>query len=294
MRRHSLVRTTGVALTLSLSLALAGCGSDEKESQSADNPVAQPDAITGKDEPAATSKKPDSSASSSSAKGSTAAGTITGKQLTDMLAASWKKGGTASVTMESSSGESTSTTNGVVDYTTSPPSMSLTTAVAAMGGQQSKIIVQGGNIYMDMGDVTGGKFMKMPTEGEGSELIDLSQLDPSKAFEQLGGGLKQVKSLGKEKIKGGTFRRYDAMVTTENLAKNLPKEARASLPERVLYSFWFDDSDLVRQVAVDMGKTGTTTMAYDNWGQKVTIKAPAAKDVTQMPAMPSMPAEPQG
>lgn len=293
MRRHSLVRTTGVALTLSLSLALAGCGSDDKESQSADNPLAQPDAIVGKDDPSAAPEKSETEAPSSD-KGSEVAGTITGKQLADLLAASWKKGGTASVAMESSSGDTKSSTTGVVDYTTDPPSMSLTTAVAAMGGQQSKIIVQGGNIFMDMGELSGGKFMKMPLEGEGSDLIDLSQLDPSKAFEQLGGGLKQVKSLGKEKVKGGTFRRYDAMVTTENLAKNLPESARSSLPERVLYSFWFDDSDLVRQVVVDMGETGTSSMSYDNWGQKVTIKAPAAKDVTEMPAMPDMPEEPQG
>jgi hypothetical protein len=297
MRRHHFVRATGIALAASITFTMAGCGSDgDAGADDGSGPNAAPSGGTITDQgkasasPAAVEPKHSTSVKSGSEKA--AAETISGAELTKLLQQSMVKGGTAVIAMSSSQAEASTQTSGVVDYGTNPPSMSLTSKVEAMGGVESTIILVDGVMYMDMGEMSQGKFLKMPLGEEASQMLDLSQLDPAAAFKDMYGGLKDVTVQGKEKVAGGTFRRYDAQVSTDKLVKELPESARADFPKVAKYSFWFDDQDLVRQVVVDMGKSGTTTMTYDDWGKKVSIKAPAPEDVTEMPSTPQMPSAP--
>lgn len=297
MRRQHLVRSAGTALAAVLALTLTGCGGDDAETASSEkNVLPSGGSIPGKadaENPAATendgaeeSTKPTSPKKSSSSKG------MTFSELTTLLSTSMKKGGTAVVSMTASQAETSTETSGLIDYRTNPPSMSMTTKVAALGGEESTIIMVDNVMYMDMGEMSQGKFLKMPLDDGTAQMLDLSQLDPATAFKKIYGDEGTVTERGEEKLKAGTFRRYDAEVSTKKLRDDLPEAVRGDVPATAKYSFWFDSDDLVRQVEVDLGSAGKTLMTYDQWGSKVTIKAPPASDVTDMPQTPTMPEAP--
>lgn len=299
MRRQHLVRTAGTALAAVLALTLTGCGGDDDTStaRSGDNALPSGGSIPGKTEPgstdSATSGTDEKKSSSAPAKSSKAkSGEMTFEQITKMLSASMTKGGTAVVTMKASQAEATTETSGLIDYRSNPPAMSLTSKVAALGGAESTVIMVDNVMYMDMGEMSQGKFLKMPLDGDTAQMLDLSQLDPASAFEKIYGRDGTVVDRGEEKLKSGTAHRYDVEVSTKKLRDDLPEAVRGDMPTTAKYSFWFDGDDMVRQVVVDLGKAGTTTMNYDQWGTDVSIKAPAASDVTEMPQTPAMPEAP--
>ena len=55
------------------------------------------------------------------------------------------------------------------------------------------------------------------------------------------------------------------------------------------YDAWFDADGLLRKVTTSMGKLGTTSVTYDDWGSPVSITAPPASDVMEMPTLPDSP-----
>jgi hypothetical protein len=49
---------------------------------------------------------------------------------------------------------------------------------------------------------------------------------------------------------------------------------------------WFDAQGYFRQMGIDLGDTGAFTAKFSNWGEKVSIEAPPADEVTDAPALP--------
>ena len=100
-----------------------------------------------------------------------------------------------------------------------------------------------------------------------------SQEDVVKAAEELG-------KLGKE-----------AKDFTEP-AKAQKQRWQKGMPDTITYDMWLDDSDLMRRIEFDLGAmmgqqgsggAGGMVMTMNDWGKPVTVKAPPAKDLVEMP-----------
>lgn len=296
MRRHLTVRSAGAVLALSMTLVASGCGSDDP----GPNDTAASNSVSPKPGDPTTPGKPGDPTSTDTPKAPAtdepaklpAGDDFKAEDLIALVTHSFEKGRSAKVSMVSSGTEAASTTKGVIDYSTTPPSMKLTTTTPALQGQESEVLLVGKNMYMNMGDVSDGKYIKMSLDGEAGSMLDVSQLDPAQSFKSFNKGITSLKSAGKEKVGGLELTRYDAVIDTKAVLGDNKAAAGVDMPKTMNYSFSFDKEGMLRRVVTDMGSLGKSTMTYDDWGIKVSIKAPPAKDVTEMPQTPEMPAEP--
>lgn len=225
-------RTTNRALTAGaavLALALAGCGGgDDPEPSSAST-----SATAGASESAEASESP----AEGTGEGDAAVG--------DVIADSIEKGKTAHVTIEM---EGQMSGEGDMSFTSGEPAMDMT---MTMSGQEVRMIMVGGIVYMGMPG-SEGKFMKIDPAQAGMT----AGIDPSQMLEQL-------RSMeGGEDLGDGHYRYVQGGATTD---------------------LYVGDDDLLERIEVDTG-SGKVLMTYSDWGKDVSIEAPPAADVTEMPA----------
>ena len=62
----------------------------------------------------------------------------------------------------------------------------------------------------------------------------------------------------------------------------VPTDAASAL-EDVSYDLWLDDQDLMRRMQLDAPGGGGMTITTDDWGEPVTVKAPPASAIIQLP-----------
>jgi hypothetical protein len=54
--------------------------------------------------------------------------------------------------------------------------------------------------------------------------------------------------------------------------------------KQISYDLWIDEQDLMRRMQFDEGRGGMT-MTMSDWGKPVTVKAPPASAIMQIPGM---------
>lgn len=298
-RPLTLRRTAAAALVLPLALALASCGNDDASPSADDEPAASstpaggptavPDADDDGDEDAApsASKSDDGTApaGSSVAVGKTADGeTITPAEFGELLDAAFDQATTARVTMTNDGARMGASSEGVVDFTGDSPRLQLTMEGGPLPeGTTADIRLLDEGLYMDTG-FSGGKFVKVPAEQIAATGLDLSDIDPSKAARTFAEAASKVTYVGTEKVAGESLHRYTLELDPARL--ELPSRAQGQVPKRIGYDAWFDRDGLLRKVTTTLGKVGTTTVTYADWGAPVTISKPPAADVMEMPTLP--------
>ena len=78
----------------------------------------------------------------------------------------------------------------------------------------------------------------------------------------------------------------DLGAVLESYGTELPGAAAEEMPDTVQYDIWFDDEDRFAQLEMDfpvMDQQGSMEMTVDDWGTDVSIEAPPADQVTEMP-----------
>jgi LppX_LprAFG lipoprotein len=270
MRRKTTLRRAAAALVLPVALtAMSACGSDEPAGSSK---AADPGVEEGEE--------------------------IEAGEFIDTMSESLENATTAHVTLEGD-GQLAMTMEGDVDYDSDPPSSSLTMKNEMLGDQEMSVVMVDGVMYMQMGELSGGKYFKMDLSGEDNSILgqDMSQqLDPSKALRTMEKSIKTVTYVGEEKVDGEDLDRYTVIIDSaamvgEALGEDAPPES--GLAEEIAYDIWFDDDGRFARTTMDMGETaGTMTMTMSDWGKDVDIEAPPADQVTDMPSMPTMPEAP--
>ena len=291
-------RGRATAATLALLLLAAGCGTDATNGADASQDAAHESAqlrtspaseaspapgTTRTAEAGGTAGTSNAPARKQDAPTTHPSGTeLTTKTFADLVIGSFTRGGTAKVEMRTSEGGTSA--RGVIDFRTTPSSMRLVTTIDAVEGQQTEVILVQDAMYMNMGQVSQGKYLRMPLTHEDALLTDLSQLDPVSSFTEYAKAIESVTVAGPENVEGEPLQRYVAHVDS---AKLLGERAETSeLPARITHTVWFDAKGRVRRVEVDMGRSGTSTMTYRDWGKKVAVKAPPASKVMDMPTTP--------
>lgn len=210
---------------------------------------------------------------------------------------------TAHMTMDITAGSAGKVTaEGDVDYTSTPPSMAMTMALPAMAGGDSAgamdIRMVDGVMYLSMGQLTQDKFWKIDPSDPNGPLASMGmdkmmdQLDPAKALEQMQDGISKVTYVGAEDGLDHYELTIDMKKMMESMGGSLPPEVQSQLPDSVTYDLWLDDQNRFTKMRMDdlpMGGTDASMeMNVSDWGKDVTIEAPPADQVTDMPDLGSM------
>lgn len=188
---------------------------------------------------------------------------------------------------------------GDLDYTADPPEVAMTMDAPMMGGA-TKLEVRyvGGIFYMSMGNLTGGKFWKIdPSDpnsplGEVGDMMD--QMDPMGTLQKLEPAIDRVTYVGNEDVDGRSLDHYELTVEPAQVAKSmdLPADARKQMPDELTYDIWLDDQNRLSKMTMDMPAGGmgdaSVELTATDWGEDVSIEAPPADQITEMPDMGSM------
>lgn len=281
-----------VAVAPLLSTALVACGGDGDGEDTAADPAAQSSATT---DPGATTETDVADADSIDVDDLEDGQTVTAQQFADILAEGIQESTTARMSTSTSFGGVEMTSDGVVDYTTSPPSLQMQTALPGGNGTFEVISVDG-LMYLDLGQMSQGKFWRIdPSDPDGALAglgLDkvLEQNDPVAALRAMADSLDEVVYVGEEQVSGRDLDRFEMTVdlaaATKGLGADLPPSATKSMPKTLTYDVWLDDEGRFAQMVMELptpGGASETRMVMDDWGTDVGIEAPPADQVTEMP-----------
>jgi hypothetical protein len=159
-----------------------------------------------------------------------------------------------------------------------------------------EIRLVGGQMYINMGELTGGLFWQVDATDTSNPLTaslaqSTSQSSAADSLEALVPALVSVEKSGpEEEIDGVSTQPYDVVVDTSKITGPAAEQfasAAASgveVPAQITYTYWIGADQLPRKLSMDMLGT-TVEMTFSNWGGPVTIEAPPADQVTAAPAM---------
>lgn len=226
----------------------------------------------------------------------------------DTVADGLEQSTTAHIEMKMTMGEQVATdATGDIDYTTTPPSMQMSMDVPMAG--ESEMVLVDGVIYMQMGAMSGDKYWKIDPQDEDGMLGGmglgkmLDQSDPLGALESMKPGIEKVTFEGNEDVDGRDLDHYELTIDMQAVMESygggvdLPSEAAEALPDSVTYDLWLDDEDRFAQMKMDypmMDQQVSMDMTVDDWGKDVSIEAPPADQITEMPDLGAMMGEDSG
>lgn len=174
---------------------------------------------------------------------------------------------------------------GSIDYSTDPPEMSMSMTMPMLGQEPMEILLVDGDFYMNMGALSSGKFWKLDPEDKSGPLGDMSatldSMDPTKSLDSYIDGFKKVVFVGEEEVDGETLFHYELTLDSTKLSGDA---AAVGMPEILTYQLWLDDEDRTRKAKLDMGDTGSMEMEVFAYGEPVTIEAPPADQIAEIPA----------
>jgi len=271
MTRYLTLRRSLAALALPLMLGgLAACGSDDE----------------GADPAAASSSATESQESSETEAGSE----VDKAAFVDDLKAGLEASTTAKMTMHMDMGGQALHADGAVDYTTSPPQMAMTMESPAAAGQSIEMRLVDKILYMNMGQMTGNKFVKYDLSDPNNLPPGMDQLtatmNPLAAFDSFEEGVQSVVFVGDEDVDGEQLGHYEVKVDTTKIEQFKELQTQAELPKTVSYDLWLDDQDRMRKMTMEMDMGAAPVemeVEFADWGESVDIAAPPASEIVEQP-----------
>ena len=281
---------SGVAGSVLL-LTVAACGGD-----SADTAEDTPGGDTVSSATTVTEESPaETESPATDETGTDAEGGYDSAELLDAMKAAIAEAESAHVTMEvNGDGQQAMTGEGDVSYAGDSTAMQMTMSIPQMGTGEMEIRMLDGVMYMAMPPMTPeGKFIKIDTNDPNSPLGDLGGVttgDPLATFDAFDAGLQDVEYVGAEDVEGEQMDHYVLTVDARKAARAQDQRWQQGMPDTISYDMWLDDSDLMRRIEFDMGAmmgqsggSGGMVMTMSDWGKPVTVTAPPAKDLVEMP-----------
>jgi hypothetical protein len=187
---------------------------------------------------------------------------------------------------------------GDVDYQADPPEMAMTMDMPLGGtGTKAEVRFVDGIFYMSVGEMSGGKFWKLDPADSDSPLGDvgdmMDQLDPMGTLSKLESSIDKVTYVGDEDVDGQSLGHYELTVDPEQMSKDmdLPAASAEQLPDSLTYDIWLDDESRLSKMHMDIpvsGMESSIDLSASDWGKDVSIEAPPASDIAEMPDFGSM------
>jgi hypothetical protein len=196
---------------------------------------------------------------------------------------------TSHVAMTIGTSEQTITAEGDVEVgaTIADTSMAVTMDMSAAGLGEIDLRLVDEVFYIDLGEMTGGKFAKSdlddPDDPIARQFGSLSaQFDPAKQLASFGDAVKSFKRSGDaEQIDGVQAQPYEMVLDTESIAGMSGLVAGGGLPETLTYTMFIGPDNLPRRVTADIA-TGSFTLDYSRWGEEVDIQAPGDDEISDV------------
>lgn len=180
--------------------------------------------------------------------------------------------------------------SGEVDNSASPPEMAMSISMPMFGEKPIDMRLVDGKIYMNLGTMSGDNYYVIDVEDTESQLGDLSKLtdsyDPKKLAATFTEGASKIVYVGPEQVDSQSLEHYTVTMDTAKLStlQDLGSSVTSTLPKTLEYDMWLDSQSRLAKVSIDLGKDlGTVDLAMSKWGEPVTIEAPPADQVTEMP-----------
>jgi hypothetical protein len=272
------LRKAALAAVVPLALgSLAACGGGQGSSTNADDPQAPTSPSTS------SSSSPDASDSSAPA---TSGSSVTSADFLKLMQTAGSKITTAKVSMTGDASGQTYTMKGAVDLTGDKPAMDLMMNMASSGLSCIEMRLVGGSMYMSLGSMTQGKFVKFDLDDPNSPLGSLSgsldNLDPSKVMGDLSAdAFKNVTYVGSDA--SGKHYRATLLTAKSPQIKGLPSSATANLPKTMNYDVWLDSQGRFSKFQAVIPNALKMTALYTDYGTSVHITAPPASQITELP-----------
>jgi len=265
---RAITRIVGAGAATVLALSLAACSSDDGSS---DDETKAADAST--------------SAPATDEKGSDEGEELSGAEIYDALASALSEDTSYRSTVTTSSGSVTSTTNLEVVVTGGATNMSM---VMDAAGAESRVLLVDGAYYMDLGEASQNKFLKIDGDDESSPFAGmftaLEQLtDPAKNAEAFKSAVTSAKKIGEEDVDGVKATHYTLTIDGSAALEELGAGASAA-PDggSMEFELWLDGEDRpVRTISTFAGTSTETT--YTDWGDSsITVEAPSADEISPL------------
>jgi hypothetical protein len=274
MRVRRLVAVTAASVVL---VGVGGCGGDDTTPVADDSPATGSSSAqepTAESEAAETEEEPEAQP-----------GGYDADELLAAMKAAVADNESSHMVMQISGGGQEMNAEGDVSYEGDTTSMQLTMQAPQLGAGVIEMRLVDDVMYMSMPPMTQpGKFLKFDIDDPSSPMGSLggiTQGDPMATFEAFDEGLEKVEYLGSEDLDGEELDHY--VLTVDGAAAAKVQGAPAgSVPKTLTYDLWLDDDDLMRRVQYTM-QGGGVTITMSDWGEPVTVKAPAPGAIMQMP-----------
>ncbi len=157
------------------------------------------------------------------------------------------------------------------------------------GGMDGDIRVVDGKMYMNMGELSGGKFLDLSTMPGGAGDIGaiLDQVNPGSQVEGFGDALTDFTAdpEGPE-IDGVKTTQLTLTLDTRKMFEAQPQEGVdidtlvSTIGESMVYDMFVGPDDLPRRIVMpNVGGMGTGTQEYTKWGEPVKVEAPAKDEI---------------
>jgi len=153
------------------------------------------------------------------------------------------------------------------------------------GGLDGELILIDKILYLDLGQVTQGKFVRLDlddpqTAGMFGQL--LQSTDTASAVEALQGAVQDLEVVGPADVDGDSTTQYRLSVDTEKVlsAQGLPPSVSATLPKSLSYDLYVDDDQLLRRLVVEVAGT-SSEITTSEWGEPVEVTAPPASQISR-------------
>lgn len=220
-------------------------------------------------------------------------------ELLDAMKAAVAENESAHVTMELNGGGGQAMTGeGDVSYAGDKTAMQMTMQMPQMGVEELEMRMVDGVMYMAMPPMTPrGKFIRIDTNDPNSPFGDLggvTQGDPLATFDAFDAGLRKVEYVGREEVDGEQMDHYVLTVDAKKAAKAQGQRWQQGMPDTISYDLWLDEADLMRRIEFDLGAvaggqagSGGMVMTMSDWGEPVTVEAPPASAIVEMPGTPT-------
>lgn len=209
---------------------------------------------------------------------------LTLSNFTQVLAASQVKAKSSHIDMTIGVSGQTIKAQGDVAVGSSPTDSAMTMTMD-MGSMKIDMRLVDQTMYMNMGQMTDNKFLKIDLTDENNPIAKqygqlMDQMDPAKQMEQFKEALTSFDKKGEPKtIDGVKAQPYVVTVDTSKMEAFKNLDGAGQIPDSIVYTMYIGPDNLPRRMEFEVAGS-KSTMDYSKWGEPVDIKAPAAGEIS--------------
>jgi lipoprotein LprG len=178
----------------------------------------------------------------------------------------------------------TMVTEGDFDNNEGDPVARMSMEIPGAGPAEIRLVDD--TFYMNMGQMTGGKFATLDIDDLPPETArSLEAMDPGAQIDQYAKAITAVDFVGEEKHSGVDTEHYRVTMDAAKL-DGLP--GGGALPKTVVMELFLDDENRLRGMAMSMkvqGQAMTMESTFSDFGKDVNVEAPPKSEIATGPKM---------